>query len=355
MTGLQVRDATAADNEALVALAARCPMNGHLSLCLDRAPDFFALNRLAGDPWRVGVIDGDDGTGQTGPVACIAVARRRVYLNGHPADAGYVGDLKVHPAFRRRGAARALAGWAIESAREMAGPDAVLFATVLTGNSAVEALQRDFAPEARRLATIRSHSISLLWHRRIPRTPLRVRTAELADVPAMVALWRRLAASRPFAPVHDTFPVTGPGLQFLLAHRPGGELAGFAGLWDQHRLKQMRVTGYSPRLAVARVAFNAAAPIFRVPPLPSPGKTLTYRTVVNPCAADPDTLRSLLLHGCRRLHGRCSFLTVGLDRRDPLTRALSGMLAQPTDVEVMVLGEPPGVAGDPVHFEIATV
>lgn len=346
---MTVRDATMEDNEALVALAAQCPMNGHLALCIDRAPDFFALNRLGGGPWRVGVIDGD-----TGPVACVAVARRRVFLGGRPTDVGYVGDLKVHPAFRRRGAARALAGWAVGAVRDIVGSDAPLVATVLSGNAAVEALQRDFAPGARRLATIRSHSISLLWRRRTP--PLTVRVAEPADVPAMVALWRRLAPSRQFAPVHDHFPVaTSPGLEYLVAQRPGGELAGFTGLWDQHRLKQMRVTGYSPRLAAARLAFNLAAPIFRVPPLPPPGGTLNYRTVVNPCATDPDTLRSLLLHGCERLRGHCSFLTIGLDRRDPLTRALDGMLAQPTDVDILSLGGPASAAAAPLHFEIATV
>ena len=48
---------TAADNAALVALAAACPMRGDMTMCIDRAPDFFALARLEGERWRVGVAE----------------------------------------------------------------------------------------------------------------------------------------------------------------------------------------------------------------------------------------------------------------------------------------------------------
>jgi GNAT superfamily N-acetyltransferase len=346
---MTVRAARPDDNAALVALAALCPMNGDLSLCVDRRPDFFALSRLTGDPWRVGVVDGD-----LGVVGCVGVARRAVYLDGSPTALAYVGDLKVHPAHRRRGAGRALVRWAVAAARDLVGSDGLLLATVLAGNTAVEALRGDLTPGVRRWATVRSHSIPLLWRRRVPPSRLTVRPAAPADVLDMADLWRRLAVSRQLAPVCESFPVTAPGLDYLLAHHPDGELAGFVGLWDQHRLKQTRVTAYSPRLAAARVAANLAAPMFRVPPLPAPGGVLSYRTVVNPCAADPETLRTLLRHASNRLRGRYSCLTIGLDTRDPLTRALAGMLAQPTDVDLLVLGGPPRTAG-PVHFEIATV
>ncbi|MBV1855904.1 GNAT family N-acetyltransferase [Catellatospora tritici] len=346
---MRVRDARPEDNAALVALATLGAMAGDLSLCVDRRPDFFALNRIAGDAWRVGVVDGDDG-----PIACVAVARRPSFLDGRPDLLGYVGDLKVHPAYRRRGVARVLAQWARTTARELVGPNAPLIATVLTGNNAVEMLRQRVEPGIRRQATIRSHSIDLLTRRRIPPTDLTVAAADHADEPDMVELWRRVAASRQFAPVCESFPLTRPGLEYLVARRPGGELAGFVGLWDQHDIKQMRVTGYSPRLAAARVAFNVAAPLFGVPRLPRTGGELSYRTVVNPCASDPATLRTLVRHACNRLHGRHSFLTIGLDVRDPLTRALSGLRAQRTDVDLLALGAPPDRAA-PVHFEIATV
>ena len=136
----------------------------------------------------------------------------------------------------------------------------------------------------------------------VPEGPLTVRPATPADLPDMTALWQRFAPGRQFAPLHTT--VHSPGLDYLVAHHPGGRLAGFLGLWDQHELKQMRVTGYSPRLAAARAAFNLASPFFRVPRMPAPGGRLSYRTVASLCAPDAATLHTLLRHACHRLHRR---------------------------------------------------
>ena len=37
-----VRDTTPADNAGLVELARSCPMRGDITMCVERAPDFFA-------------------------------------------------------------------------------------------------------------------------------------------------------------------------------------------------------------------------------------------------------------------------------------------------------------------------
>ena len=93
------RPATPADNAGLLALAASCPMRADNSICVHGSPDFFALNRLEGYDWRVTVVDapGDAIAG------CIAMARRRVWLDGRSRDSFYINDLKVHPAHRGRG------------------------------------------------------------------------------------------------------------------------------------------------------------------------------------------------------------------------------------------------------------
>src|SRR2546422_6673721 len=92
------RPATSADNGGLLALAAACPMRGELTLCVRREPDFFALNRLQGDRWDVGVVDG----GRASVIGCVAIAERLAYVNGVAAPTAYASDLKVHPAFRGR-------------------------------------------------------------------------------------------------------------------------------------------------------------------------------------------------------------------------------------------------------------
>lgn len=344
-------------------------MDGDVGLCMDRAPDFFALNRLEGENFEVGVVDGPVGT----PVGCIAVAGRRVFLHGEPTTTMYVGDLKVHPDHRGTGAADALSAYARDLCRTRGGDDVTTLATVLAGN---RSMQRRLAgerglPHLHRFATIRSFSISLLWRRRPPRSELRVTRAGEADLEEMAALWQEMAPARQFAPVHDAASLgswigAAPGLElssYLLARRGDGRLAGFMGLWDQEPLKQLRVTSYSRGLAGFRFGFNAVAPAFGASRLPPTGGHIRHLTAVHVCVPSDQAgvLRSLLVHAYNELRGRgYSFFTIGLDVRDPLAAACSGLLAQPTDVwafQATLSGERRGPALDdrPLHHEIALV
>lgn len=370
----RVREAAQDDNAALVRLAALCPMQGDVSLCVRRSPDFFALSRLEGDPWKVGVVDGD-----SGPIGCIGVARRHVYRDGSPAHVAYIGDLKVHPEHRRGGVARDLVLWAQRQAAELVGEDGLRLSTTLAGNATVEAMLQAVAGDGFRTtpyALLRSYSITLLWRRRLPNTPLTVYPARPQDVPEMTELWRQVAPTRQLAPVSftladgstladgPTFANGSPGPAIgdhLLARSGDGSLAGFFGLWDQHALKQMVVAGYSLRLSAVRTVANALTPLTKAAKLPPPGGELRYRSVVNLCVPDAATLRVLLMHAYDRLQGSGdSFFTIGLDAGDPLTAALKGLFAQPTDASVLIdhvrdQGPAAPFDGRPLHFEIATI
>ncbi len=365
----RVRDAITADNDQLLCLAKLCPMEGHVAICVNRAPDFFALNRLEGDRWRVGVVDGPAGT----IAGCIAVAERNVYLDGRPARVMYVSDLKVHPAHRDGWTGNALIRYAQEACRRAGGDDAPILSTILANNQPME--RRIYGPRGlprlTRFATIRTYSVPLLWRRPRAGADLRVSRAKTDDIEEMAALWRRLGPSRQFAPVHDgksfaewidRAPSLSPSC-YWLARRDNGRLAGFVGLWDQTAFKQLRVTGYSARLAAFRALFNALAPALHVPALPPPGGELRHLTAIHMCvsADEPAVLRSLLVHAYNELRG-CgfSFFNVGLDIRDPLAAALKGLLAQVTDTHAYVTTPAgcysgPALDHRPLHYEIALV
>lgn len=367
---LVVRDAAPDDNDALVRLAQRCPMEGDVGLCVTRRPDFFALNRLEGQRWQVGVVDGVDGA----PIGSIAVAERLVHLNGQPTPTMYVSDLKVDPAHRDGQAADALVAWARDKCVASQGETALTFLTILAGN---RSMQRRLAgprglPHLHPFATIRSHSISLLWRRKLPRVVgMAIARATSDDLDEMAALWRRVAPGRQFAGVHDASSLAAwiaaaPGLDvssYWLARSGSGELLGFIGLWDQESFKQMHVTSYSRKLSVVRSLFNVAAPGVGATPLPRPGGALRYLTAVHVCVPSdtPGVLRSLVLHAYNELRGQgYSFLTLGLDVRDPLAAALSRLLAQPTDIWACMgtMSGPyagPDLTSRPVHAEIALV
>ena len=342
---LQVRDAVADDNAALVRLAAACTMHGDIAMRTDRAPDFFALNRLEGDRWRVGVVTRDGGE----VVGCVAVARRMAYVNEVVRPIAYAGDLKVHPDARRSGAADILTRYATDAAADLCGSGAPIVSTILAGNAAME--HRARGPRGTvvlsRFATLDVAAIPLLWERRERVQGCTVLTATTRDLEAMATMWREYAPTRQFADVAPgdagrlaEWIGRAPGLtlnDYLVALDGGGRIRGFLGVWDQASFKQLRVVSYSRRLALARRAINAVAPLLSASPLPPAGTALPALATVPVCAREPHVLRALLLEAYRRNRGRqYAFMTVGLDAADPMRVALRGLLPQPTIVHAYV-------------------
>ena len=364
---MSVREARFEDNESLLALTSACVMAGPVAMYVDRSPDFFALNRLEGSAWRVGVAtDSDDRV-----VGCVAAAGRLAYVNGLVQRTSYANDLKVHPAERGSGAADLLTEYVCDATAELGGAAAPCLLTILAGNRQMENRARGprGAPILSRFASLAVLAIPLLWERRERIAGLCVRRAAAPDVEEMAAVWRTHAPGRQFAAIMEAddmaeWIAAAPGLaitDYLVATDATGRIRGFMGVWDQSSFKRIRVVRYSPRMALARRAINFASPFFGAPPLPASGEPMPALATVHVCAGAPAILRALLLDAYRRhRRGRCAFITVGLDTSDPLARATRGLLGQPTYVDAYVttpLGRAgPGLLdGRPLQFETALV
>jgi ribosomal protein S18 acetylase RimI-like enzyme len=363
-----IRDATPADNEQLIALAGACSMVGDISLRIDRRPDFFALNRLEGQCWRVGVAE------RAGMiVGCVAISERLAYVNARERRTGYAGDLKVHPAHRDTRIADELSRYA-ERACGPLPPTAPVMITVLAGNRAMERRLPGprGVPVLRRIGTIRTYSIPILWRRRVNDAgSIHVVSAGWTDIDEMAALWSRVAPLRQLAPVLSAsamadWILAAPGLDissYKLARSSNGELLGFLAVWDQRVFKQLNVVAYSTRMKAARSAFNLLAPIVGAERMPRTGSPLNCVSVAHICvpADKPRVLRALVISGYNELRGSgCSFMNFGLDRRDPLSAAMDALLAQPTDVNAYIVTSRGGVTPEhlddrPLHNEIALV
>lgn len=361
-----VRDATGDDNRQLIRLAAECPMVGEVSLRIDRSPNFFTLNRLEGDKWKVGVAE------QGGAiVGCVGVSERRSYVNGRECRTGYAGDLKVHPMHRNTTTADELSRYCERSFTGLP-PAAPVLITVLAGNRSMERRLPGprGVPAFKCIGTIRTHSVPILWHRTIS-SSIEIAPAEWRDLDEMAALWKRVAPMRQLAPVMSVDAMgswirSTPGLaisSYKVARSRSGELLGFFAVWDQRTFKQLNVIGYSPRMRVARAMFNLVAPVVGGERMPDTGKALNCVTVAHICvpADKPEVLRALLTSAHNELrHTGISFINVGLDKRDPLSPAIDGFFAQPTDVNAYVTKSRFGIPSEPldeapIHYEIALV
>lgn len=125
-----IREATEADNAALIELAKACPMRASISLCIERAPDFFALCRARGHG-KVWVATQSIHEGAR-ILGCIDAAQREVFVDGTPTAVSYVCDLKVVSDARGRGLGRALSEHAIRMCR-----GARIVGTQAEGNNAM--------------------------------------------------------------------------------------------------------------------------------------------------------------------------------------------------------------------------
>ena len=364
-----VREARDIDNPALRAIAAACPMNGALTLCVTREPDFFALNRLEGQRWKVGVAEVE---GEV--VGCVMIVERQVYLHGQAARTFYAGDLKVHPHGRGAGVADALTRWGFHGFAEMGPPTTPTLLTVLDGNRAMERRTQGSGgvPRFRRFATVRAYSIPLLWSLARRGNPdIRVTAGRESDLVEMVNLWRAVAPERQFAPVLEVDALAhwlrnAPGLSisdYRVARTKDGRIVGFVAWWDQSVFKQTRIVRYSRQLNRVRKMIHTLARFRIISPLPAEGGSLRQRVALHLCvpAQRPDILKTLLRSGCAEMRAAgYTLATIGLDVRDPLCAALKGIWAPAVLINAYVsttggdyLGAP--LEARPLYYDLALV
>jgi hypothetical protein len=304
-------------------------------------------------------------------VGCVAISERLSYVNGRESRTGYASDLKVHPAHRDTRIADELSKYAERESADLPAAAPVLI-TVLAGNRSMERRLSGprGVPALRRLATIRTHSLPILWHRQVAGS-IDISRAGWRDLEEMASLWKKVAPGRQLAPVFTVDSMaewidSTPGLDissYRLARSRSGELLGFFAVWDQRSFKQLNVVGYSPRMRAARSIFNLIAPVVGGARMPRPGNALNCATIAHICVpgASADVLHALLASTHNELrHSGISFINIGLDTRDPLSTATEGFFAQPTDVNACVTRSRYGIPCEPldeapVHYEIALV
>jgi hypothetical protein len=321
-----IRLATERDNAALLELTRLCPMRGRVELAVDRAPRFFALNALQGDPWFVVVAEDRAGA----IVACAAAAVREVYVDGRPIRASYVGDLRVAPHARHSMLLPLLHRSVVDRLAEH-GVD-LAYSTIVEGNKPAESMRgRRGLPRYLPLGRIRVAAVT--GARAHTNGAVGVDTARREDVGALARLLDTCARRRDFAPAWSEATLTRalasiPGLaleRILVVRRENGIVAMLAA-WDQSALHRRRVLAYHGGASLYRRMHDLRALVSRRPMLPSSGEFLRELHVTHVAVADddPHLFAVLLREAWRRFSSGYHFLTFGLAEGHPLMAALDG-------------------------------
>ncbi len=324
---VEIREAHEADNEALLALTRATPMEGTISLRIDRDPDFFALLRLRGASRVFVAARGRE------VVGCISAALRTVYVGGTPETIAYVGDMKVHPKFSgSRVAVRVIK--ALEADLRSNGID-VCFSVAAEGNRRAMPLFEG------RLGIPRWIPLGRFLVDEFLPTPFRgrskhyrIETAQPADLPAVASLLDRFHRSRQFAPqlaereIADTISAGGT----FVAHQ-GRQIVATLTVSDMGPMKR-NVLLDAPRaikgslsllrFATAPLRF-ATVPGFIVPRIGDALRLLSVRHAA--CDAGHQPALATLLRRARAeaLRRRFTCLALGLHEHDPLRSLVRGI------------------------------
>jgi predicted N-acetyltransferase YhbS len=322
-----IREATPADNDALLALTRATPMAGTIALRIDRDPDFFALLAARGEP-LVLVATSDDEI-----IGCVSATMNVAYVNGSLERVAHIADLKVHPLLRgRRLGARLVA--ALEARMRARGID-LCFALVADGNHQMTPIADGSHGSHPGTSLGRFTVDQVMPSPSLARVDDRdIGEARDADCEQIAALLdgshqRRLGAP-PVTPAKVREHLTGTPTRFvktLVARDSSGVVATLT-IEDTQSLRQNVVIGLPTALRAALAAVRVATlPIrgFAVPRIGQP-LTMLYARHVGCRDGHVGAFRALLRRArAEAFRRRVAFLSVGLHERDPLRVALTGM------------------------------
>jgi hypothetical protein len=320
MSRYRIELATPADDADLRRILAATPMPGRIAVSFRREPSYFAAAEVDGH-FRQVVAGRDLDTGRL--VGFGSRSIRRVYVNGRPAEVGYLSALRLLAEHRNLGLLAR--GYAYFRELHADGRAAIYLTTIAEGNDrALALLTSGRAGLPAYHPAGRYHTLAIAPYRL--KMQRNVRPATSDDLPAIREFLLAHGASRQFFPCYDEedFFCRHSSLRglrpedLLLAWRDGW-LVGTLGVWDQGDFRQTVVHGYHGLLRWARPLYNRWAGLRGRPSLPQVGSPLRTRFAALPVVAndDPAVLEALL----DAVPPGGDYLLLGLHEGDPLLPA----------------------------------
>ncbi len=307
----------------------RVPMEGAVSIALEREPDSRIAASIEGDRHHT-IVARDRNSGRLLGIGSRAV--RKVWIDGRPQRLGYLGQLRRIPAMRGRMRLLATAFAEMERTRR---PDEVQYdlTSIAADNlPARRLLERGIAglPVYRPLCEVDTMVMpaSRRTFRRLPQDVSRGSDALISRIAD--CLQRNLRRFR-FAPVwteddlRSATRTRGLDPTDFLVIRRGDRVTACLALWDQREFKQVRVTGYVPRLKLVRPWLNAGLRMASLPRLPAAGRTLDlgYLSHLAVDEDDPASMQALMVAARRAARQRgLDRLALGLTTVHPLRKKL---------------------------------
>ncbi|MCU7884359.1 MAG: hypothetical protein KZQ82_09190 [Candidatus Thiodiazotropha sp. (ex Lucinoma annulata)] len=271
------RRANRADDKALNQLLRDNPMQGWLTLSLERKPTYFASENLIGKSRTIIALDASK---DEQVVGMYRVAFMPMFVNGKYIQVGYLGELRVNKAYRNSLRILKYGFDSIHPLNQLESADtSVWFTSIASDNYS-----------ARRLLEAKNRSLpcytpvgellTLAISVRHSKQPMLLQPATKDDIPGICELHNRQMAKYNFATYLDPnwlsslSATKGLGIEDFWVYKIGQGIQACIAIWDQRSFKQVVVQGYRFPLDRLRPLYNLGAYLLGKPLLPKKGSQL---------------------------------------------------------------------------------
>ena len=336
-SGFLFREGRREDDAEIRALMKSISMPGPISLTADDDPSFFDAIEIEGHERHTIVVEADHRI-----VALGLVSKRRMFLNGTPADVGYISNLRADKSVRGRAIVTEFNRFVNQWQNMNFGVPFYLCAILKGNRKAREALaggRINFA-QIKEIGELYNAAIPLL-KRPLPKAPAGVRVVRgnAVGATAIAEFLNRIGSKKQFYPVYTTEDIKADG-GILRGLKPddfhvalnGDHILGTIACWNQLPFRRMMVTGYSGFMRWLKPLTVPLTNLLRLAPIPDPGGP--FRNAYAACIAiedDHQDIFHLLLN--TMLHSEYNtgktFLTVSLMEADPLLSVVKKYLHFP--------------------------
>ncbi|MCU0662379.1 MAG: hypothetical protein MUC50_08660 [Myxococcota bacterium] len=361
---MSIRLATERDNEQLIELTRQCPIQAGISLFIDRSPDFFQIYKRMDSESSFVLASEEEGR----IVGCLGALFDSYLINAEPFTVASMGDLKMHPDYRKGRFSQKIALSNLERCRALSRWGMSYFAE---GNKASIGFSQGRGKLPKGILVSRAvHSSVVPFFALKSSGAYRLRHATQEDIPAMLELYKHHYAFYGLAPVMDEASfrriLSYPGMsisKFRLAEKDA-QLVACCATWDQYDFQRFVVLRFDAKSSAIMFAMSALRPLLKMPALPKVGEHLRFAHLCYVAVRDRqvaplrDLVRAVL---CEMRGGQHSFLNVYFDEKDDLRKCLKGTVSSSTrsllflfpfeenyDYDQFKLGKPL------VHVEYAT-
>ncbi|HEU0001205.1 MAG TPA: hypothetical protein VFQ36_09920 [Ktedonobacteraceae bacterium] len=354
-----------AEDEALRALLRRIAMPGNITLSFQREPSFL-LAEQAGSVASQVMMCKDRTKDQIVGMGSRSI--RNVYIDGKPAQVGYLSMLRGVP--EARGNIALARGYRYLHTLHADGAVPYYFTTILDDNTDAKNLltsARGGLPVYKPLGQLITYLIPLRRNRLRKSAGNEASRVDQQQLPQAIAFLQQWNSQYQFAPVYTLDDMLGQSKLLpafcrknFYIYKEQDEVRGTLGVWDQQSFKQTVVTAYSRKMQALRPFYNVYATITGNPGLPPTGSEikLLYASFLS---GSSGPFEALLYQVCKDWSGKeYDYLSVGICTDSPLSTIASRYATQQLSSTIyIVYWQDTQVAlpttDMPVHLEIATL